>query len=32
MDDEQRWQQELKRELLAARMPVAEGLSDSPVG
>jgi predicted nucleotide-binding protein len=24
MDDEQRWQQELKRELLAAKMPVAE--------
>jgi predicted nucleotide-binding protein len=24
MDDEQRWQQELKRELLAARMPVVE--------
>lgn len=32
MDDEQRWQQELKRELLAARMPVAEGPSDSSAG
>jgi predicted nucleotide-binding protein len=27
MDDEQRWQQELKRELLAARMPVVEAPS-----
>ncbi len=26
MDDEQRWKQELKRELLAARMPVSESL------
>lgn len=25
MDNEQRWQEELKRELLAARMPVADG-------
>lgn len=32
MDNEQRWQQELKRELLAARMPVAESASNSSTG
>ncbi len=32
MDDEQNWQEELKRELVAARMPVAEGPSDSSAG
>ena len=32
MDDEQRWQQELKRELLAARMPVGEAPSSGSTG
>ncbi len=32
MDDEQRWQQELKRELLAARMPVVEVPSSASAG
>lgn len=32
MDDDQRWQQELKRELLAAQMPVAQSPSDSSTG
>jgi predicted nucleotide-binding protein len=32
MDDEQRWQQELKRELLAARMPVVEVPSSVSAG
>ena len=29
MNDEQRWQQELKRELLAARLPVVEATSSA---
>lgn len=32
MDDRQRWQEELKRELLAAQMPVIERPSGSPAG
>ena len=32
MDDEKRWQLELKRELLAARMPVAESSRNSSAG
>jgi predicted nucleotide-binding protein len=32
MDDDRRWQQELKRELLAAKMPVTEGPSGPSVG
>lgn len=32
MDDEQRWQLELKRELLAARMPVVEAPSGASAG
>lgn len=32
MDDEQRWQQELKRELVAARMPVVEAESGTSAG
>lgn len=32
MDNEQRWQQELKRELLAARMPVVEVLRSASAG
>lgn len=32
MDDNQRWQRELKRELLAAGMPVVEDPSDSSAG
>lgn len=32
MDDEKQWQQELKRELLAAKMPVVEAPSDVSVG
>ena len=32
MEDEQRWQQELKRELMAARMPVVEASSGESAG
>ena len=32
MDDGQRWQEELKRELLAAKMPVIEGPSSTSAG